>query len=196
MKIVLFFYPKTRATRVRWMLEEVGAAYTLQTLDVPAGENRQPPYLAIHPHGKVPAVTIDGRPMIESGAICGWLADAFPGSGLAPALDAPERADYLQWLFYASATLEPALSELFLAKRRGESGEAQAAAIAPMVAFAERALADRPWLTGESFSAADVVLASSLRWLQAMEPALMPATLIDYATRAFARPAARRAIAI
>jgi glutathione S-transferase len=196
MKIVLFFYPKTRATRVRWMLEEVGADYTLQTLDVRGGENRQPPYLAIHPQGKVPALTIDGRPMIESGAICGWLADAFPGSGLAPALDAPERADYMQWLFYASATLEPALGELFMAKRKGESGEAQAAALVPMVAFAERALADRPWLTGEAFSAADVILASSFQWLRAMEPEMLPAMLSDYSTRAFARPAARRAIAI
>jgi glutathione S-transferase len=134
--------------------------------------------------------------MIESGAICGWLADAFPASGLAPALDAPERADYMQWLFYASATLEPALGEMFMAKRKGESGEAQAAAIVPMVAFAERALADRPWLTGEAFSAADVVLASSFQWLRAMAPEMLPAMLSEYSTRAFARPAARRAIAI
>jgi glutathione S-transferase len=196
MKMVLFFYPKTRATRVRWMLEEVGAEYTLQTLDVRAGENRLEPYLAVHPHGKVPALTIDGRPMIESGAICGWLADAFPASGLAPALDAPERADYMQWLFYASATLEPALGELFMAKRKGESGEAQAAAIVPMVAFAERALADRPWLTGEAFSAADVILASSFQWLRAMAPEMLPAMLSEYSTRAFARPAARRASSI
>jgi glutathione S-transferase len=102
----------------------------------------------------------------------------------------------MQWLFYASATLEPALGEMFMAKRKGESGEAQAAAIVPMVAFAERALADRPWLTGEAFSAADVVLASSFQWLRAMAPEMLPAMLSEYSTRAFARPAARRAIAI
>jgi glutathione S-transferase len=65
-----------------------------------------------------------------------------------------------------------------------------------MVAFAERALADRPWLTGEAFSAADVVLASSFQWLRAMAPEMLPAMLSEYSTRAFARPAARRAIAI
>lgn len=196
MKIVLFFVPKTRATRVRWMLEEVGVDYDLQAVDVAAGANRTEAYLAIHPHGKVPAITVDGRPMIESGAICAWLADAFPAAGLAPESSAAERADYLQWLFYASATLEPALSELFLAKRRGESSEAQAASIGPMVAFIARALDGRPWLTGEAFSAADVILASSLRWLQAMAPELLPAALLDYTIRAFARPAARRAIAL
>lgn len=196
MKIVLFFVPKTRATRVRWMLEEVGVDYDLQAVDVAAGANRTEAYFAIHPHGKVPAITVDGRPMIESGAICAWLADAFPSAGLAPENSAAERADYLQWLFYASATLEPALSELFLAKRRGEPSEAQAASIGPMVAFIARALDGRPWLTGEAFSAADVILASSLRWLQAMAPELLPAALLDYTSRAFARPAARRAIAL
>ena len=196
MKIVLYSVPKTRATRVRWMLEEVGADYTLETVDVAGGENRKDAYLAIHPHGKVPAVTIDGKAMIESGAICAWIADAFPAAALAPALGAPERADYLQWLFYASATLEPALTELFLAKRRGESGEAQAAAIAPMVAFVERSLGGQEWLAGDTFSAADVVVASSLRWLQAMAPDLVPASLVGYSSRAFSRPAARRAIAI
>lgn len=196
MKIVLYFVPKTRATRVRWMLEEVGADYALETLDVASGANRTDAYLAIHPHGKVPAITVDGRPMIESGAICAWLADAFPAAGLAPAITAPDRSDYLQWLFYASATLEPALTELFLSKRRGESGEAQAASVAQMVAFAERSLADREWLTGASFSCADVILASGLRWLQAMAPELVPAALVDYTTRAFARPAARRAISL
>jgi glutathione S-transferase len=96
----------------------------------------------------------------------------------------------------ASATLEPALGEMFMAKRRGESGESQAAAIVPMVAFAERALADRPWLTGEAFSAADVILASSFQWLRAMAPDMVPAWLSAFSTRAFALPAALRAIAI
>lgn len=196
MKLELYSVPKTRSTRVRWMLEEVGADYTLHTVDVAAGENRQAAYLAVHPHGKVPAMTIEGRPMIESGAMCAWLADRFPAAGLAPAADAPARADYLQWLFYASATLEPALTELFLAKRRGESTEGAATALRPMVAFADRSLADRPWLAGEQFTAADVVMASSLRWLQAMAPELLTERLLDYNNRAFARPAARKAIAL
>lgn len=196
MKLELYALPKTRSTRVRWMLEEVGADYTLHNVDVTGGENRQPAYLAIHPHGKIPAMKVDGRPMIESGAMCAWLADRFPAAGLAPAVDAPERADYLQWLFYTSATLEPALTELFLAKRRGAPTDDAAAAIAPMVAFADRTLSDRPWLTGEAFSAADVVVASSLRWLQAMAPELLTERLLDYNSRAFARPAARKAIAL
>ncbi len=55
----LYYAPKTRAGRVRWMLEELGVPYELHRLDLASGEHRTPEYLAVHPLGRVPAL-LDG----------------------------------------------------------------------------------------------------------------------------------------
>ena len=79
MDIELFYTPRTRAGRVRWALEEPGMPYRLRPVELFSGE-RNP----AHPLGSVPAIKVDGQAMFESGAICHWLADRFPGQGLAP----------------------------------------------------------------------------------------------------------------
>ncbi len=73
------------------MLEEIGAPYELRVLDLKAGEQRTPAYLAINPMGKVPALEHEGALITEVGAICLYLADAFPQAGLAPAIGDPLR---------------------------------------------------------------------------------------------------------
>ena len=69
MEIELFYTPRTRASRVRWLLEELDLHYTLRPVDLYRGE-RNP----AHPLGMVPAMRVDGEPMFESGAMCMWLA--------------------------------------------------------------------------------------------------------------------------
>ncbi|TBR56413.1 glutathione S-transferase [Westiellopsis prolifica IICB1] len=101
----LYYIPTTRAVRPRWLLEEMGVPYELVRVDM--NMSKQPEYQKLHPHGKVP-VLVDGEVTIfESAAICAYLADKYLVKGLAPALDAPERGYYYQWLFYATSTLEP-----------------------------------------------------------------------------------------
>ena len=74
----------SRSSTVLWMLEELGEPYDLHVLDLKAGEQRTPAYLAINPMGKVPALEHDGVLITEVGAICLYLADAYPKAGLAP----------------------------------------------------------------------------------------------------------------
>ena len=102
MDIELYHTPQTRSSRPRWLLEELGTPYRLRSVDLFGGE-RNP----AHPLGSVPAINIDGETLIESGAICHWLADRFLDKGLAPAMDDPRRARYEQWMFFVPATLEP-----------------------------------------------------------------------------------------
>jgi glutathione S-transferase len=101
----LYYMPTTRAVRPRWLLEEIGVEYEL--VRVNKSMTQQPEYQKLHPHLKVP-VLVDGEVSIfESTAICAYLTDKYSDFGLAPVLNTNERADYYQWLFYASVTLEP-----------------------------------------------------------------------------------------
>ena len=103
----LYFAPRTRATRPRWLLEELGVPYELVELDMSKQEHKQLPYLRIHPLGRVPALADGDQVIFESAAICMYLADKFPEKKLAPAVGTPERGQYYQWMVYAGATLEP-----------------------------------------------------------------------------------------
>ena len=90
----LYFAPRTRATRPRWMLEELGHPYTIIHVDLDAKENREPGYLRVHPLGRVP-VLVDGDVTIfESIAICMYLADKYLERGLAPLVSSPLRGPY------------------------------------------------------------------------------------------------------
>lgn len=100
----LYYIPLTRATRVRWLLEEMELPYEL--VRVTAEMSRQPDYQQLHPHGKVPVLVDQEVTIFESAAICTYLADAYPEKEFAPSLQNSLRAYYYQWLFYASVTLE------------------------------------------------------------------------------------------
>ena len=101
----LYYAPQTRAGRVRWMLEEIGAPYELVRLDMSKGDHKKPEYMKIHPHGAVPALADGDLAMFESAAICAYLADKFPEKRLAPPVGTPPRGLYYQWMIYSMATL-------------------------------------------------------------------------------------------
>ena len=101
----LIFYtnPQSRGRIIRWMLEEIGAPY--ETEIVPYDQVKSERYLAVNPMAKVPALKHNGHVVTECAAICAYLADAFPDSGLGPRAD--EKADYYRWLFYAAGPFAP-----------------------------------------------------------------------------------------
>lgn len=198
--ITLYYVPRTRAVRPRWLLEELGVPYELRRLDVGAQENRRPVYLAIHPHGQVPALREGEVVLFESMAICAWLADRFPDRGMAPPVASPLRARYYQWLAYGPATLEPAISQVF--QHTTQLPEAQrVAALAEKgrERFAEcaavLAAAIDPFVLGASFSAADVVIGANLIWARRVGLLEGRPALEDYVARLRDRPAAQRAFA-
>src|SRR3954451_19906673 len=102
--ITLFHSPQTRSSGARTLLEELGAPYTLHVLNMKAGEQQRPAYLAINPLGKVPAILHRGTLVTEQVAIAIYLADLFPEAGLTPARDDVRRGPFLRWIAYYGAS--------------------------------------------------------------------------------------------
>ncbi|SEI52572.1 glutathione S-transferase [Paraburkholderia diazotrophica] len=114
----LYYWPKTRAFRALWMLEEIGAPYELVRVNLRAGEQDTTDFHHINPMCKLPALDDDGVQVAESGAVLLYLADRFPESKLGAPIDDPLRGRLLQWLFFTPGCLEPAMAE----KLTGASG--------------------------------------------------------------------------
>lgn len=188
----LFFAPATRATRPRWLLEEMGVPYELVTLNMKEGAHKLPAYKGpVHPHGVVPALEIDGQILIESGAILATLADLYPEKNLAPPSGTRERARYYEWLFYAYATLESAVHDMSVAHHPDK--EKALARWEEVASFVEMRLGDRTWCTGETFTAADCAVGSVVIWASALKLLDGRPHMQAYAERCKARPAFQRA---
>ena len=195
----LYYHPQTRAGRPRWLLEELGVPYEIVPVDLSKGEHKTPAHKKIHPHGAVPALVDGDLTMFESAAICAYLADKFPEKGLAPAVGTAARGLYYQWLFYAMATLEPPVLQVFLntrmlpeAERSPAAAEKGKAAFADVGRVLEQALTGKSFLLGERFSAADVVVGATLIWAGAMGLTAGYPELLRYCERLQARPAYAR----
>lgn len=196
----LYHSSQSRSVRPRWLLEEIGAPYEVVRLSLKEGENKRPDYLKIHPHGAVPALVDGDLAMFESSAICMYLADKFPEKHLAPAVGTPARARYYQWMVYAMATLEPPVLQVFLntvmlpeAQRSAEVAEAGKKGFAAVADVLTAALAGKTYLLGEQFSAADVMIGSTLGWSSFMGLLEGRPELQAYVERLTQRPAYQRA---
>src|SRR5580693_6403585 len=88
-KLTFYHSPQSRSGGTLVLLEELGIPYDLHVLDMKAGEQRQPAYLAINPMGKVPAIKHGDVLVTEQVAIYLYLADLFPQAKLAPSLSDP-----------------------------------------------------------------------------------------------------------
>jgi glutathione S-transferase len=197
----LYCAPRTRAFRARWLLEELGAPYETQMLDFSKGEQRAAEYRRIHPLGAVPAL-VDGETIvIESAAICLYLADRFPEHGLAPAHDHPLRGAYYQWSVFAVATLDPIVAPAFTRSfrftpdRRHETATDDEHERFARTASALRVpLRTAPFLLGDSFSTADVLVGAVLSWAKVSGLLRSASEIEPYLRRLEDRPAFQRAI--
>jgi glutathione S-transferase len=90
-RVTFFHAPQTRSGSVRALFEELGVDYDLHALNLKAGEQRQPAYLAINPMGKVPAIRHGDALVTEQAAVFLYLADLYPQAKLAPAIGDPLR---------------------------------------------------------------------------------------------------------
>ncbi|MDX1385098.1 MAG: glutathione S-transferase [Thermoanaerobaculia bacterium] len=190
--IKLFWCPNTRAFRIFWMLEELGIDYEPVLVDIREEDRAPVPGFAeASPMGKVPALEDGAVSMAESAAICLYLADRYSGGDLAPAIDDPDRGRFLYWLFFTPAVIEPAMSEKFAGAATNRVSNAWGD-YDSMIATFESGLADGPWILGERFTAADVMMGSSAVFMRLFGlPVSDP--LGAYADRCLARPAYERA---
>jgi glutathione S-transferase len=194
---ILFHAAPSRSSVVRWMLEEIGEPYDLHVLKLAQGDQRKPDFLAINPQGKVPALKHGDVVVTEVAAICAYLADAFPRAGLAVPIGDPRRGTYLQWLFFGPSCVEPAMMDRSFPRNPAPPptaiGYRDLDALLDVIGTA---VSRGPYLMGEQFTAADVVIGAGLRWGMLFKMIPERADLVAYVGRIAARPALQRADAL
>jgi glutathione S-transferase len=190
MSIPLTFYtnPMSRGQIVRWMLEEVGVPYEQVLLEY-GTTIKAPDYLAINPMGKVPAIRHGEKIVTECGAICAYLAEAFPEAGLAPTAD--ERADYFRWMFFAAGPVEQAVTNRSLGfdvppEKSMMAGYGSYDAVVDVL---EKAVSNTDYICGSRFTAADVLIGSQILWGMQFGSLPKRAGFEPYAARLSSRPA-------
>lgn len=194
--ITLYHAPRSRSSSILWLLEEIGEPYEIEITPIVYGNGQGTPapesYRAIHPHKKVPAIDHDGAVIFESAAITLYLADAFPKARLAPAIGDARRGSYLTWIAYYAATMGPAITARF----RGWDTDAPTGfgTLEEMEDYLTRALEAHPYIAGEEFTAADILVGGAVgffkgTFLQTRQ------VYDDYVERLAERPARQRALA-
>jgi glutathione S-transferase len=196
--ITLYHAPASRSSRFVWLLEEIGEPYEVKLVPIGrrdgSGHPPLPSYRKIQPHGKVPAVVVDGAVVFESAAIALYLSDAFPRAKVGVPIGDPKRGSYLTWLAYYTGVMEPA----FVGKALGfttVNSTTGWASTTDVLSHVVEALSRGPYLLGEQFTTADVLFGSTFALFKGSP--LMPANdvILAYVDRLVARPAYARAAA-
>jgi len=191
-RITLYYSPQSRAAGTRVLLEELGAPYDLHVLNMKAGEQRRPAYLAINPLGKVPAIDHRGALVTEQVAIAIYLADLFPEAGLTPARDDVRRGPFLRWIAYYGASFEPALIDRFMKNTPPPITQSPYADYDTMLGALETQLARGPYVLGERMTAADILWGVAFNWTLAFGLVPKKDVFVRYAERITSRPAFQR----
>jgi glutathione S-transferase len=166
----LYYRPGAASLSTHIILREIGIPYRLIEVTGRGAQVQPPGYLELNPHARVPTL-VDGDLVIyEAAAVAMYLADAYPGSGLAPAAQSAERPDWYRWMAYLTNTVQATLmvwiyperytdeaSGIAGVKRRAESD------LAGMRDFLEGSLGTRTWMLSD-YSTVDVYLAMMTRW--------------------------------
>ena len=195
-KLTLYHVAPSRSSIVHWMLEEVGEPYDIHLLSMKRGEQLASDYLAINPMGKVPALKHGDVVITEAAAICAYLADEFPQRKLNIPVGDPRRGVYFKWLFFGPSCVEPAIMDRAYPRKdaapRGALGYGEYDLVLDVLA---KAVAKAPYLMGEQFTAADVVIGSGLRWGTMFKLIPERPEFAAYLARLNERPALKRSTA-
>ena len=192
--ITLYHAPRSRSSRIIWLLEELGADYRIELVDIVRGDGSGKPaadsYAAINPLRKVPAIKIFDEIVYESGAICLYLTDSHQKRHIGPLPGENDRAEYVRWLFLYAGALEPAATARFRGwDKDAPTGFGKFEDLEKMISDQ---LEKTPYLLGDEFSAADILYGSAILYFKGT---LFPARkhYDDYVARLTARPAYARA---
>jgi glutathione S-transferase len=192
--LTLYHASPSRSSIVLWMLEELGEPYDIKLLNLSNGDNMKADYLVVNPMGKVPALLHNGVAITEVAAICAYLADEFPDAKLNVPVGTPRRGVYLKWLFFGPGCLEPAVTDRAAPRkeppRRAMLGYGDFDTTMNVIA---EAVTKAPYLMGDQFTAADVVIGSNIRWGMLFKMVPERKEFVDYVARLTARPAAKQA---
>ncbi len=190
--LIFHYAPQTRAFSVRVLLEEMGVPHHLHVLNLRAGEQRAPDYLAINPMGKVPAIEHNGELVTEQGAIFIYLNDAFPEASLAPAVGDRLRGSYLRWITYYGAVFEPAIVDKALKREPGLPAMMPYGDYDTMLKTLVDQLSKGQYILGDTFTAADLLWGSTLMWAVRWEMVPDLPVLKNYAAAFENRPSVQK----
>jgi glutathione S-transferase len=192
--ITLYHAPRSRSSRIIWLLEELGCEYKIELVPILRGDGSgtaaADSYLALNPLRKVPTVKIFDEVVYESGAICLYLTDSHPKKDIGPLPGHNDRAEYVRWLFFYNGSLEPAATARFQGWDKDKS--TGFGSFEDIEAVISRQLESAPYMLGENFSAADILYGSAVQFFKG---SLFPARkhYDDYLSRLSSRPAYIRA---
>jgi glutathione S-transferase len=194
-EILFYHWPQSRGRMVHWMLEEVGAPYRIELVNLQKGEHKNPGFLAVNPMGKLPVIVHRGTVITETSAIITYLADEFPAAGLAPRIGDPSRGAFLRWMFFGAGVIDAALIDRMLGRPAPERvGAIGYGRFEEFVETLDRLVSAKPYLLGEKFSAADLYVGAQIGFglmMKALEPR---PSFAAYVERMQSRPAQRRAV--
>ena len=190
--ITLFHSPQTRSSGALALLEELKAPYRLHVLNMKAGEQRQPAFLAVNPMGKVPAILHGDALVSEQVAIGIYLADLFPEAGLAPPIGDALRGPYLRWYIFYAACFEPAMVDKALKREPGDPRMVPYGDLTTTLDALITQLNKGPWMLGDRFTAADVLWGTALTWMTGFGLLEPVAPIKAYIDRWNARPSVAR----
>jgi glutathione S-transferase len=196
----LHHQPRSRSTRVLWLLEELGIPFDLTVIS--RDVKQTPEYRALHPLGRAPVLEEDEGPVFESAALLLHIADQNLDAGLIAPLCSHERALQYQWCFFGMTDIEGALMDiarqLWQDVAEPDAGiiERATTRFVATTGVIEEALGDDEYLVGNAFSVADIVVGSVLGFARTGELTELPAGVVPYVDRLEARPARQRAVAV
>lgn len=201
--LTLYGVARSRATRPLWLLHEIGIDFAhvpvVQAYRSPLPEGMlttaSPEFLAVNPHGQVPAMDDDGLVLTESLAICLHIARRH-GGALGPQ-DWREEGEMTNWALFAATSVEVAAVGILYTVMEGrqDTPEGKAAIAASVEALGrplrrlEAHLAGHDWLCGGRFTVADLMVAECLRY-GTLAPGLLDgfAAVAGWLARCQARP--------
>jgi glutathione S-transferase len=200
-RLKLYGFPPTRSIRVLWMLRELGVAFEFVNVNLMAGENRRPEFLALNPAGKLPVLVDGDFVLTESVAIVLYLAGKYPDKGLLPT-ELEARAEVNRWLLFAATELEQPLWRIsrhtaLYPKEKRLPAEVPLARqdFRDMATVMEEHLRGRQFLVGDRVTVADLVAAYTLDWANEIHLLDASPRLRDYMEGMYSRPKAPPRIA-
>jgi glutathione S-transferase len=198
--IVVHHLNDSRSQRILWLLEELQLPYEIKLYQRDAETRFAPPELkAVHPLGKAPVITDNGRVISESGAIIDYIIRHHGHGRLQPDPATPAYDDYMQWLHFAEGSaMLPLLLKLYVS-RLGPAGAPLGPRIESEIAnhlgYINAALAGRDYLLGAELTGADIQLSFVGEIAGARADRAAYPDLDAWVRRFQARPAYRAALA-
>lgn len=196
----LFYYPQNASWVPHVLLEEMGAKYSLVLVDRDAQAQKSPEYLKLNPTGRIPTL-VHGKTVIhESAAIALYLCENNPASHLVPALNTPARAEFFQWLFYLTSSVQAELMLYFYPEKHAPQtadlsgiSKIHETRVSEMFSLIDKALQGKDYLVNNELSVCDYFLFMLSHWASEFShPPLAYENLGRCLRRFAARPAVQR----